>query len=131
MLSKFVKALPFGLLSLAAYLFIGVGIQLTHPAVHNHLDHHQAPAGHCSDTFPAIPDEGNEQDCPICELQLPTYLVAGDLPNVQATDPSIHYILPSALYWTINNDLSSSEPRAPPNAPLGASCENPAVATMG
>ena len=131
MLNKFVKALPFGLLSLAVYLFTGVGIHLIHPAVHNHLDHHQPPAGHCNETFPAIPDEDNDQDCPICEFQLPTYLVDGDLPYIQATDPSIHYNLPSALHLTINDDRSSSEPRAPPNAHLGASCVNPLVATMG
>ena len=115
MLSKFVKAIPYGLLSLTAYLFIGVGIHLIHPAVHNHLDHHQSPAGHCNETLPAIPDEDNVQDCPICEFQLLTYLVAGELPNIQATDESFRYILPSALHLILNNFLSPSEPRAPPN----------------
>ena len=116
MLSKFVKALPFGLLSLAAYLITGVGIHLIHPAVHTHLDHHQPPAGHSNETLPTIPHEENKQDCPICEFQLPAYLVAGDLDPIRAIDQSIHSIRSAALYWTINDDLSSSDPRAPPNA---------------
>jgi hypothetical protein len=98
-----------------------VGIHLFHPVVHNHLDHHEPPAGHCNETLPAIPDEGNDQDCPICEFQLLTYLVAGEEPYIQATDQSIHYILPSLSFLTINDDRSSSEPRAPPNAYLIAS----------
>ena len=122
MLSKFVKAIPYGLLSLTAYLFIGAAIPLIHPAVHNHLDHNQTTAGRCNETFPAIPDEDKERDCPICEFQLLTYLVAGELPYIQATDQTINYVLPSALHLTINDNLTSSEPRAPPIDHIGASC---------
>lgn len=114
MLKIIINGIPYSLLSLFAILFIAVGMPLIHPALHRHPHHEQVNAGHCNEHFPAIPDDNEDHECPICDFQATIQLfVDGLIPTITANEhfslirPKIHHLLSIVR-------LIMTEPRAPP-----------------
>jgi hypothetical protein len=87
---------------------------LIHPALHSHLEHHQLNADCRAGYFPAIVDEEQAHECPICGFLATSQLNVTVLDLIVAHDEAVCYILSTNKAFLAKICPSLTEPRAPP-----------------